>query len=739
MTDERGFVGPRKRADAVGREEFLFVEHVAQHAHQPLARGNREQTDFAAVRLRALHVRDVPREVLAILEKPAHPLSKAGQILDRLLLEHLHREERNDPDQRAHPQRFRHAIDVKLIVVKAVLFVPQSEAAEGVHRVHDLHEMLEELRGHVFVGRLVAREFDRDREHRAAVESHPRGAVRLLEDGAAGKRFRAVEEADIVEAEEAAGEEMFAGEILAVHPPGEVEQQLLKSALQEEQITLSIAPPDLVNAPAGPGMHRWIHVGEIPLVGGDLAVRVHVPFAEKEQQLLLRKLRIDPRHRDHVEGEIPRGVPGVLPFIRHRNHVAVVKVFPVRVARFLVPRRGRRHRGIAAAPLLHHVVVELLRPEQPGVGLPHHEALIVVNVRRKFGVVECFRLHPPDREGPLESGFIHDQRRADRGEPQAQLHLAVRGNLQRVVRRRLGPEVLRVHRLALAVDYVVVEGVLHIVPCIRHAEEPRGVCLVLGEKKIRLNVADPLRLQAEFPERRMRRLDHRSAHLLDAWLRARVPRPGIAEPQRRQHVDRRSLRSAVRDRDADGNILLRLLRIFDKDIEVAPVLEDPAIFQLKLRQLAPAPRIFRHQPRVGKLRLRIFVERAHVGVRRRGVEIPVPFLHILAVIALRIGQSEEAFFQKRIAPIPQREPKTHPALAVADPEQPILAPPIRPAPRVFVRQVIPRIAIGGVILPHRAPLALCKIRSPALPVFCAGAVLGETLVLGGFVGHHARE
>ena len=42
------------------------------------------------------------------------------------------------------------------------------------------------------------------------------------------------------------------------------------------------------------------------------------------------------------------------------------------------------------------------------------------------------------------------------------------------------------------------------------------------------------------------------------------------------------------------------------------------------------------------------------------------FLHILAVIPLRTGQSEEPFFQDRIAPIPKGEGETKPLLVIRD-------------------------------------------------------------------------
>ena len=79
-------------------------------------------------------------------------------------------------------------------------------------------------------------------------------------------------------------------------------------------------------------MHRRIDVAERPLVGRQLAVRVHVPLARQQHELLLRELGIDQRQRDRVEGEVPGRVPRVLPLVRHRDDVGVVQVRPLVVA-----------------------------------------------------------------------------------------------------------------------------------------------------------------------------------------------------------------------------------------------------------------------------------------------------------------------------------------------------------------------------------------------------------------------
>src|SRR5947209_5217245 len=100
---------------------------------------------------------------------------------------------------------------------------------------------------------------------------------------------------------------------------------------------------------------------------------------------------------------------------------------------------------------------------------------------------------------------------------------------------------------------------------------------------------------------------------------------------------------------------------------------------------------------------------------RRAVEIEVMLLHILTVIALRPRQAEEALLEDRIDAIPERQGEAHEPLIVRDTEQAVLTPPIGARTRVVMREEFPRRTIGGVILAHGPPLALGKVRPPAIP------------------------
>ena len=90
------------------------------------------------------------------------------------------------------------AFDEKLIVIKAVEFIPQAPIANRVHGGEDLGGMLEKLRSDVIVLGFFFGEFESDSEHRGAVKGHPSGAIGLGEGLATGKGFRSIEEADII-------------------------------------------------------------------------------------------------------------------------------------------------------------------------------------------------------------------------------------------------------------------------------------------------------------------------------------------------------------------------------------------------------------------------------------------------------------------------------------------------------------------------------------------------------------
>src|SRR4051812_49210424 len=119
---------------------------------------------------------------------------------------------------------------VQNVVIKSVLFIPQriSMLTAMIHRVRYIYEVLPEFTRDILVRRLLDRELERDGEHVEAVHRHPARAVGLGQFTAGRQRLRTVEDTDVVEPEKTAFENVVSLRVLAVDPPGEVKEQLLK-------------------------------------------------------------------------------------------------------------------------------------------------------------------------------------------------------------------------------------------------------------------------------------------------------------------------------------------------------------------------------------------------------------------------------------------------------------------------------------------------------------------------------
>src|SRR6266511_1015925 len=212
--------------------------------------------------------------------------------------------------------------------------------------------------------------------------------------------------------------------------------------------------------------------------------------------------------------------------------------------------------------------------------------------------------------------------------------------------------------------------------------------------------------------------------------RSRLPAPGVAKPQRGQQVQLRRLRTAIRRRDADEDVVWRGFGVFDNHIEVAVIVEDARVHQFEFRVGLAASPVLLDKTRVRELSLRILVEELHVRVRRRAVEVEVVFLYILAMIPLVARQPEQPLLKNRVAAIPKRECETQVLMAVADAGDSVFIPPISFGARMIVRQVLPRCTVRAVVFTHGAPGTIADVGAPALPV--GGALVGwvEALFFG---------
>src|SRR6266403_1470881 len=194
---------------------------------------------------------------------------------------------------------------------------------------------------------------------------------------------------------------------------------------------------------------------------------------------------------------------------------------------------------------------------------------------------------------------------------------------------------------------------------------------------------------------------------------ALIPGPGIAEPNDRNEMHRSSFGAAIVRGDANEDVFRRGFGILDDDIEVAVLVEDAGIQQLKLGIFFRTTTVFFLQLSIGKGALRILVKELHVGVRRSAVDVEVVFLHIFAVIAFVAGQPEETLLEDGISFVPQGQTETYELVAVTYRGEAVLVPAISARAGVIVRKIFPRLSGRAIVLAHRSPGAIADVGAPA--------------------------
>ncbi len=242
------------------------------------------------------HARGVDR--LFEFGNPAHAFLQVGHRLRNAFSHRLFGYRRSAQGQEshhgAHPQACRTAVgEPQEVVVKSVLLIPHAVLTRTIHGCADIVEVLGKLHDHGLVGGVEGGDFEREFQHVLAEQSHPGRAVRLLQVAAGGKRGATVKDADVVETEEASFEHVLAEAVLAVHPPGEVQQELVKRRFEKIQVRLAAQCLfGSVQEECRKCVDRGIYVAEVPLVRRHLAVGVQVGGTEHQVHLLLGEVGI---------------------------------------------------------------------------------------------------------------------------------------------------------------------------------------------------------------------------------------------------------------------------------------------------------------------------------------------------------------------------------------------------------------------------------------------------------------
>ena len=93
-----------------------------------------------------------------------------------------------------------------------------------------------------------------------------------------------------------------------------------------------------------------------------------------------------------MKGEVPGGIPGIFPIIRHRHDTFIVEMAPVGIAAEFAQLWRRWLGRITVQPFFDNVVIELLVPQQASEGLPLNGLLFFAQTSWREGFVEFIRL-----------------------------------------------------------------------------------------------------------------------------------------------------------------------------------------------------------------------------------------------------------------------------------------------------------------------------------------------------------
>src|SRR5215831_5143300 len=111
------------------------------------------------------------------------PFTEFRQFLQYFVIENRGGEKRNQSDHGVQLEAHRSSIrQPKDVIEKAILLIPQFVVtnSDAIQCNGDIDEVLKELAGQLFIGRIMQRQFENNRKHVEAEHRYPTSAIRLL-------------------------------------------------------------------------------------------------------------------------------------------------------------------------------------------------------------------------------------------------------------------------------------------------------------------------------------------------------------------------------------------------------------------------------------------------------------------------------------------------------------------------------------------------------------------------------
>ena len=373
-----------------------------------------------------------------------------------------------------------------------------------------------------------------------------------------------------------------------------------------------------------------------------------------------------------MEGEVPGGEPRVLPRVGHRHDVGGVAVAPVgrcarrgaRTAASAAPGRrpasARRRSCRTACSRSCRRRPDASRRAPRACSRPGRQLAVEL-----VGLVLALLHHRLEfRAEPLRRG-LRRPRAVGAGADAAPRSRRPRSPA--IPRRRLRADAVGVDRRRAMHD-VVVDPVLGMRGAARGAEQAGGVGLVVADEDRRQRaVGTRARLQRVAAEPSSSAITSCSCGAQARLDHAVAPVPGVAEPQRRQDVQRvaRPARRWSPERASAGRSG-RPSRSRPRPPSSGPRRRRRCRAARTRGPASCAPGSSATQILVGERRLGVVVAPAQPRVARQRVEVPPVLLDVLAVVALVAGQPEHPLLEDRVAPVPQGQAEAQPLVDVAD-------------------------------------------------------------------------